>query len=111
VRKYTIVRVYLLLNSSTSCESKRRREWTTSTSTLKLALEAVAKVLWLKPATMNRALMSLKRNFAWVTKVGMIQSDPASALKFVPKEAPAPRQQRSIIQNQRRQTIYGKLCR
>jgi integrase/recombinase XerD len=47
--------------------------------------------LWLKPATINRALMSLKRYFAWVTKVGMVQSDPTSALKFVPKEAPAPR--------------------
>lgn len=47
--------------------------------------------LWLKSATINRALMSLKRYFAWVTKVGMVQSDPTSALKFVPKEAPAPR--------------------
>lgn len=49
------------------------------------------KVLWLKPASVNRALMSLKSYFAWVTKVGMIQFDPASALKFVPKEALAPR--------------------
>ncbi len=47
--------------------------------------------LWLKPATVNRALMSLKRYFAWVSKTSMIQSDPTSALKFVPKEAPAPR--------------------
>jgi integrase/recombinase XerD len=47
--------------------------------------------LWLKPATVNRALMSLKRYFAWVTKAGMTQSDPTSALKFVPKETPAPR--------------------
>jgi integrase/recombinase XerC len=47
--------------------------------------------LWLKPATINRALMSLKRYFAWVTKAGMIQSDPASALKFIPKEASTPR--------------------
>lgn len=28
--------------------------------------------LWLKPATVNRALMSLKRYFAWATKAGMI---------------------------------------
>ena len=47
--------------------------------------------LWLKPATVNRALMSLKRFFAWVTKAGIIQSDPAATLKFVPKEVPAPR--------------------
>ncbi len=47
--------------------------------------------LWLKPATVNRALMSLKRYFAWVTKVGLNQADPTSTLKFVLKEAPAPR--------------------
>jgi integrase/recombinase XerD len=47
--------------------------------------------LRLKPATVNRALMSLKRYFAWVTKIGMIQSNPTSVLKFVPKEAPTPR--------------------
>lgn len=48
-------------------------------------------MLWLKPATVNRALMSLKRYFAWASRVGMIQSDPTSTLKFVPKEAPTPR--------------------
>jgi integrase/recombinase XerD len=47
--------------------------------------------LWLKPATINRALMSLKRYFAWVTQVGVVQSNPTSTLKFVPKEVPVPR--------------------
>jgi integrase/recombinase XerD len=47
--------------------------------------------LWLKPATVNRALMSLKRYFSWATKSSIIRSDPISNLKFVPKETPAPR--------------------
>jgi integrase/recombinase XerD len=47
--------------------------------------------LWLKPSTVNRALMSLKRYFAWTVKVHVIQHDPMSAVKFVPKEATAPR--------------------
>ncbi len=47
--------------------------------------------LWLKPAAVNRELMSLKGYFAWATKAGIIQANPTSALKFVPKEAPAPR--------------------
>lgn len=47
--------------------------------------------LWLKPATINRALMSLKRYFAWAVKAQLIQHDPASTIKFVPKGIPAPR--------------------
>ena len=35
--------------------------------------------------------MSLKRYFAWVAKTSLIQHDPTSAVKFVPKEATAPR--------------------
>src|SRR6266446_528285 len=34
--------------------------------------------LWLKPSTVNRTLMSLKRYFAWVTKMQVIQYDPTS---------------------------------
>jgi integrase/recombinase XerD len=47
--------------------------------------------LWLKPSSVNRALMSLKRYFAWATKTKAIQQDPTSTVKFVPKEAAAPR--------------------
>lgn len=47
--------------------------------------------LWLKPATVNRALMSLKRYFAWITKSGIMQFNPTSTLKFIPKEASIPR--------------------
>jgi integrase/recombinase XerD len=44
-------------------------------------------MLWLKPATVNRTLMSLKRYFAWARKMQLIQYDPTSTIKFVPKEA------------------------
>lgn len=47
--------------------------------------------LWLKPATVNRALMSLKRYFAWATKMQNIQYNPTTTIKFVPKETPTPR--------------------
>ena len=32
--------------------------------------------LWLKPSTINRALMSLKRYFAWATSMHVIEHDP-----------------------------------
>jgi integrase/recombinase XerD len=47
--------------------------------------------LGLKAATINRTLMSLKRYFAWTRKAQLIQSNPASLIKFVPKEASSPR--------------------
>lgn len=47
--------------------------------------------LGLKPSTVNRTLMSLKRYFAWTRKTQLIQSDPAYPIKFVPKEATPPR--------------------
>src|SRR3989442_1723840 len=47
--------------------------------------------LWLKPSSVNRALMSLKRYFAWAVRTQVIQQDPTSSVKFVPKEATAPR--------------------
>ncbi len=48
-------------------------------------------VLWLKPSSVNRTLMSLKRYFAWSVRTQVIQQDPTSTIKFVPKEATAPR--------------------
>jgi len=47
--------------------------------------------LWLQPSTVNRTLMSLKRYFAWATKTQIIQYDPMTIVKFVPKEATLPR--------------------
>jgi integrase/recombinase XerD len=53
--------------------------------------EYLQTTLGLKPSTVNRTLMSLKRYFAWTRKTQLIQSDPASLIKFVPKEASPPR--------------------
>ena len=47
--------------------------------------------LGLKPSTVNRTLMSLKRYFASIRKTQLIQSDPAGSIKFVPKEVSPPR--------------------
>ena len=46
--------------------------------------------LWLKPSSINRALMSLKRYFAWAVKEQLIQGDPTDTVKFLPKEVTAP---------------------
>lgn len=48
-------------------------------------------ILWLKPSTINRALMSLKQYFAWAARTQIIQYDPMSAVKLFPKETTAPR--------------------
>lgn len=45
----------------------------------------------LKPSAVNRTLMSLKRSFAWTRKMRLMQADPTSPSKFVPKEAAPPR--------------------
>jgi len=47
--------------------------------------------LWLKPSSINRALMSLKRYFAWAVKEQLVQDDPTDMVKFLPKETTTPR--------------------
>ena len=53
--------------------------------------EYLQTTLNLKPSTLNRTLMSLKRYFSWTRKEQLVQSDPACPIKFVPKEAAPPR--------------------
>jgi integrase/recombinase XerD len=53
--------------------------------------EYLQTLLGLKPTTVNRTFMSLKRYFGWTRKTQLIQADPASSIKFVPKEAAPPR--------------------
>jgi len=48
--------------------------------------------LRLKPASVNRALISLKRYFAWAADAGLIARNPATVVKPVGQEAAAPRQ-------------------
>src|SRR5260221_2049153 len=48
-------------------------------------------VLRLKPASINRALVSLKRYFAWATGGSLVQHDPSKLVKLVPVVEQAPR--------------------
>ena len=48
-------------------------------------------VLGLKPATINRHLVSLKRYLGWATDAGLLARDPAKAVKLVPSVPSAPR--------------------
>lgn len=50
-------------------------------------LQTVAQ---LKPATINRYLISLKRYFAWTADAGLIQRDPAKVVKLVEQEEQPP---------------------
>lgn len=47
--------------------------------------------LHLKPASVNRSLISLKRYFSWVTDTGRLKRNPAKVVKLVEQEAPPPR--------------------
>jgi len=44
----------------------------------------------LKPASVNRALVTLKRYAAWATEQGLIPRNPARAVKLIPTEATTP---------------------
>ncbi len=46
----------------------------------------------LKPASVNRALVTLKRYAAWAMDQGLIARNPATVVKLIPTEATAPRQ-------------------
>lgn len=48
-------------------------------------------VLRLKPATINRCLVGLKRYFAWAAESGVIQRDPARVVKLLPLPTLPPR--------------------
>jgi integrase/recombinase XerD len=49
------------------------------------------QTLGLKPNSVNRALISLKRYFAWLLSTGHLKHDPAKVVKLVGEEVPAPR--------------------
>jgi integrase/recombinase XerC len=48
-------------------------------------------VLELKPATINRHLISIKRYFGWATDEGLVGRNPAKVVKLVPRVVPPPR--------------------
>jgi integrase/recombinase XerD len=49
------------------------------------------QTLGLKPNSVNRALISLKRYFAWLLSTGYLKHDPAKVVKLVGEEVLAPR--------------------
>jgi len=51
----------------------------------------VQTILGLKPASINRALISLKRYFAWACDEGLIARDPAKVVKLIEQVDPPPR--------------------
>ncbi|AQZ46086.1 phage integrase family protein [Paenibacillus larvae subsp. larvae] len=63
-----------------------------ATPTLTRYREASQKVMELKPATINRRLITLKRFFEWAASNSMIRRDPSKPVKLVPEEKVSPRQ-------------------
>lgn len=45
----------------------------------------------LKPATVNRSLVTLKRYFSWAVEIGLVGRNPASVVKLVAQEEQPPR--------------------
>ncbi|GGA07603.1 hypothetical protein GCM10008018_61730 [Paenibacillus marchantiophytorum] len=62
------------------------------TSTLTRYREASQKVMELKPATINRRLITLKRFFEWAVSESRIRRDPSKPIKLVQEEKISPRQ-------------------
>ncbi|MGN7411177.1 tyrosine-type recombinase/integrase [Paenibacillus sp. SAF-068] len=65
------------------------------TSTLVHYREDSHKVMRLKPATINRRLITLKRFFKWAVLESRISHDPSKALKFIPEDKVSPRRMTS----------------
>ncbi|TBL73248.1 tyrosine-type recombinase/integrase [Paenibacillus thalictri] len=63
-----------------------------ATPTLTRYREAAQKVMDLRPATINRRLITLKRFFEWALLESKIRHDPAKPVKLVPEEKGIPRQ-------------------
>ena len=62
-----------------------------TTPTITLYRSHLKNVAELKPASINRYLISVKRYFSWAVDRGLIGRDPAKAVKLVPRVVPPPR--------------------
>ena len=62
-----------------------------TTPTITLYRSHLKNALGLKPASINRHLISIKRYFGWATEEGLIARDPSKAVKLVPRVVPPPR--------------------
>ncbi|MFD2700786.1 tyrosine-type recombinase/integrase [Paenibacillus shunpengii] len=61
-------------------------------STLIRYRDYAQKVMKLKPATINRRLITLKRFFEWAMSESRILRDPSKPIKLIPEERVSPRQ-------------------
>ena len=62
-----------------------------TTPTITLYRSHLKNALELKPASINRHLISIKRYFGWATDERLIARDPSRAVKLVPRVVPPPR--------------------
>lgn len=63
-----------------------------ATPTLTRYRDAAQKEMELRPATINRRILTLKRFFEWATSESIIRRDPSKPIKLVPEEKVSPRQ-------------------
>ena len=62
-----------------------------TTPTITLYRSHLKNVAELKPASINRYLVSVKRYFSWAVDQGVVSRDPARVVKLVPRVVPPPR--------------------
>ena len=62
-----------------------------TTPTITLYRSHLKNALELKPASINRHLISIKRYFGWTVDEGVVSRDPSKAVKLVPRVIPPPR--------------------
>ncbi|MGH2722396.1 MAG: tyrosine-type recombinase/integrase, partial [Actinomycetota bacterium] len=63
-----------------------------ATPTITAYRSHLQRALGLRPATVNRALVSIKRYFSWASEAGLVSRDPARVVKLVNQEPAPPRQ-------------------
>lgn len=64
---------------------------TVTTPVITMYRSHLKNVSELKPASINRYLVSVKRYFSWASDQGLVARDPARAVKLVPRVVPPPR--------------------
>lgn len=62
------------------------------TPTITRYRDKMQKEMKLKPSTINRRLITLKRFFDWASNQGVIRRNPSKPVKLVPEEKTSPRQ-------------------
>ena len=62
-----------------------------TTPSITLYMSHLKNVVELKPASINRYLVSVKRYFSWAVDQGVVSRGPARVVKLVPRVVPPPR--------------------